>query len=70
MTDAQAALTVLCRSPLSDDRPGMSEIGGLDLSRQISGMHAWQMRNFTAQISIIATLRGLICATRISAEAI
>ena len=31
--DAQAALTVLCRSPLSDDRPGMSEIGGLDLSR-------------------------------------
>jgi hypothetical protein len=31
--DAQTALTVLCRSPLSDDRPGMSEIGGLDLSR-------------------------------------
>jgi hypothetical protein len=31
--DAQAALTVLCRSPLSDDRPESSEIGGLDLSR-------------------------------------
>src|SRR5215469_12087708 len=31
--DAQAALTVLCRSPLSDNRPGSSEIGGLDLSR-------------------------------------
>jgi pentapeptide repeat protein len=31
--DAQAALTVLCRSPLADNRPGMSEIGGLDLSR-------------------------------------
>jgi len=31
--DAQAALTVLCRSPLSDDRRGSSEIGGLDLSR-------------------------------------
>jgi hypothetical protein len=31
--DAQAALTVLCRPPLSDNRPGSSEIGGLDLSR-------------------------------------
>jgi len=31
--DAQAALTVLCRPPLSDDRPGSSELGGLDLSR-------------------------------------
>jgi Pentapeptide repeats (8 copies) len=31
--DAQAALTVLCRPPLSDNRPGSSELGGLDLSR-------------------------------------
>jgi hypothetical protein len=31
--DAQAALTALCRSPLSDDRRDWSEIGGLDLTR-------------------------------------
>lgn len=31
--DAQAALTVLCRPPLSDDRSGSSGSGGLDLSR-------------------------------------
>lgn len=31
--DAQAALTVLCRSPLSDDRRDWSDIGGLDLTR-------------------------------------
>jgi hypothetical protein len=31
--EAQAALTALCRSPLSDDRRNSSEIGGLDLSR-------------------------------------
>jgi hypothetical protein len=31
--DAQAALTVLCRPPLSDDRLRASETGGLDLSR-------------------------------------
>jgi len=31
--DAQAALTVLCRPPLSYKRPGSSELGGLDLSR-------------------------------------
>lgn len=30
--DAQAALTVLCRKPLSDDRQRSSEIGGLDLT--------------------------------------
>lgn len=31
--DAQAALTALCRSPLSDDRHRWTEVGGLDLSR-------------------------------------
>jgi hypothetical protein len=31
--DAQAALTVLCRPPLSLNRPDSSEVGGLDLSR-------------------------------------
>jgi Pentapeptide repeats (8 copies) len=31
--DAQAAITALCRPPLSDDRRESSEIGGLDLSR-------------------------------------
>ncbi|RFU21308.1 pentapeptide repeat-containing protein [Geodermatophilus marinus] len=31
--DAQAALTVLCRSPLADDRVASPEAGGLDLSR-------------------------------------
>jgi Pentapeptide repeats (8 copies) len=31
--DAQAAVTALCRPPLSDDRHDSSEIGGLDLSR-------------------------------------
>ncbi|MGD0923689.1 MAG: pentapeptide repeat-containing protein [Streptosporangiaceae bacterium] len=31
--DAQAAMTALCRPPLSDDRRDSSEIGGLDLSR-------------------------------------
>jgi hypothetical protein len=31
--DAQAALTALCRPPLSTDRRRPSEIGGLDLSR-------------------------------------
>ena len=31
--DAQAAMTVLCRPPLSDDRRDSSEIGGLNLSR-------------------------------------
>jgi uncharacterized protein YjbI with pentapeptide repeats len=31
--DAQAALTVLCRPPLSDNRPHYGQIGGLDLSR-------------------------------------
>ena len=31
--DAQAALTVLGRRPLSDSRPDPSEIGGLDLTR-------------------------------------
>src|SRR5215469_5420415 len=31
--DAQAALTALCRSPLSDDRRDWPEIGGLDLTR-------------------------------------
>lgn len=31
--DAQAAMTALCRPPLSDDRRHPSEIGGLDLSR-------------------------------------
>lgn len=31
--DAQAALTALCRSPLSDDRHDSAEIGGLNLSR-------------------------------------
>jgi hypothetical protein len=31
--DAQAAITALCRPPLSDDRRDSSEIGGLNLSR-------------------------------------
>jgi len=31
--DAQAAMTALCRPPLSDDRCDSSEIGGLNLSR-------------------------------------
>jgi len=31
--DAQVALTILCRSPLSDDRRHWAEVGGLDLSR-------------------------------------
>jgi hypothetical protein len=31
--DAQAAMTALCRPPLSDDRRDSSQIGGLDLSR-------------------------------------
>ena len=31
--DAQAAMTALCRPPLSDDRRDSSEIGGLNLSR-------------------------------------
>jgi hypothetical protein len=31
--DVHAALTALCRSPLSDKRPGSGEFGGLDLSR-------------------------------------
>jgi len=31
--DAQAALTALCRPPLSDKRPNSGEFGGLDLSR-------------------------------------
>jgi hypothetical protein len=31
--DAQAALTTLCRPPLSDDRQRSSKIGGLDLTR-------------------------------------
>src|SRR6266568_3410467 len=31
--DAQAAMTALCRPPLSDDRRVSSEIGGLNLSR-------------------------------------
>jgi hypothetical protein len=41
--DAQAALTVLCRSPLSDDRRDSSEIGGLDLSR--SDLRRANLRN-------------------------
>ncbi len=31
--DVQAALTILCRSPLSDDRRHWADVGGLDLSR-------------------------------------
>ncbi len=31
--DAQAALTALCRPPLSEDRRDSAEIGGLNLSR-------------------------------------